>query len=52
MAAAAGTFGPRTLVQLDGNLGAFTVRLSKEQMEKLDQIFPGRGGESPEVYAW
>ena len=28
------------------------VKLSEEMMKKLDEIFPGPGGEAPEAYAW
>jgi aryl-alcohol dehydrogenase-like predicted oxidoreductase len=44
--------GPRTLDQLDGSLRALKIKLTKTQLEELDQIFPGPGGEAPEAYAW
>ncbi len=44
--------GPRTLEQLDGSLRALKIKFSKKQLEELDQIFPGPGGEAPEAYAW
>lgn len=44
--------GPRTLEQLDGSLRALKIKLNKKQLEELDQIFPGPGGEAPEAYAW
>jgi len=44
--------GPRTLGQLTGSLHALEIKLGKEQMEKLDEIWPGPGGESPEAFAW
>ncbi len=44
--------GPRTLEQLDGALRALEVKLSHEDLERLDQIFPGPGGAAPEAYAW
>ena len=28
------------------------VKLSADLMAKLDEIFPGPGGEAPEAYAW
>ena len=28
------------------------IKLGKTQLEELDQIFPGPGGEAPEAYAW
>ncbi len=45
-------FGPRTMKQLDGSLRALEIRLEAEQMQTLDRIFPGPGGEAPEAYAW
>lgn len=44
--------GPRTMDQLNGNLHALDIELSEEVMGKLDEIFPGPGGEAPEAYAW
>jgi aryl-alcohol dehydrogenase-like predicted oxidoreductase len=44
--------GPRTLAQLEENLCALEVRLSPEVLQKLDEIFPGPGGEAPKAYAW
>jgi aryl-alcohol dehydrogenase-like predicted oxidoreductase len=44
--------GPRTIEQLTGSLRAFKVRLNKTALQKLDEIFPGPGGEAPEAYAW
>ncbi|CAG0936168.1 NDP-hexose C3-ketoreductase / dTDP-4-oxo-2-deoxy-alpha-D-pentos-2-ene 2,3-reductase [Thermoflexales bacterium] len=44
--------GPRTLEQLDGSLRALKLRLTKEQLKELDNVFPGPGGEAPEAYAW
>jgi len=44
--------GPRTLEQLDGNMHSLEIKLSKEQLDKLDEIWPGPGGEAPEAYAW
>jgi aryl-alcohol dehydrogenase-like predicted oxidoreductase len=44
--------GPRTLEQLDGSLRALKIKLNKTQLEEIDQIFPGPGGEAPEAYAW
>jgi len=44
--------GPRTIEQLDGSLRALKIKLTKTQLEELDQIFPGPGGEAPEAYAW
>ena len=44
--------GPRTLEQLDGSLRALKIKLNKAELEELDHIFPGPGGEAPEAYAW
>src|SRR4029079_8613623 len=44
--------GPRTADQLDGSLRALEIQLSGEALERLDQIFPGPGGEAPKAYAW
>jgi aryl-alcohol dehydrogenase-like predicted oxidoreductase len=44
--------GPRTLEQLTGSLRAVEIELSREQMARLDEIWPGPGGEAPEAYAW
>ena len=44
--------GPRTLEQLTGSLRALKIKLSKADMAKLDEIWPGPGGEAPEAFAW
>jgi aryl-alcohol dehydrogenase-like predicted oxidoreductase len=48
--------GPRTLEQLDGSLRAPTMSLSRETLERLEEIFPGpgkgHGAPAPEAYAW
>lgn len=44
--------GPRTIDQLEGSLRALEIKLSKKSMQKLDEIFPGPGGEAPAAYAW
>jgi len=44
--------GPRTLEQLTGSLRALEIKLSAEQLEILDEIWPGPGGPAPEAYAW
>lgn len=44
--------GPRTLEQLIGSLRALKIRFSKAEMKKLDEIWPGPGGEAPEAFAW
>jgi aryl-alcohol dehydrogenase-like predicted oxidoreductase len=44
--------GPRTVEQLDSTLRATEITLGEETLKKLDNIFPGPGGEAPEAYAW
>ena len=44
--------GPRTMDQLTGALRAFKIKFSKDELEKIDEIWPGPGGEAPEAYAW
>ena len=44
--------GPRTSGQLTGSLRALKIKLNKNAMKKLDEIWPGPGGEAPEAYAW
>jgi aryl-alcohol dehydrogenase-like predicted oxidoreductase len=44
--------GPRTIEQLEGSLRALEIVLSEDSLKKLDEIWPGPGGEAPEAYAW
>jgi aryl-alcohol dehydrogenase-like predicted oxidoreductase len=44
--------GPRTMEQLEGSMRARKVRLTKDVLAQLDEIFPGPGGAAPEAYAW
>jgi aryl-alcohol dehydrogenase-like predicted oxidoreductase len=44
--------GPRTTAQLTGNLRALEITLSEETLQRLDQLWPGPGGEAPVAYAW
>jgi len=44
--------GPRTMEQLTGSARALDLKLSEEVLKKLDEIWPGSGGEAPEAYAW
>jgi aryl-alcohol dehydrogenase-like predicted oxidoreductase len=44
--------GPRTLSQLTGSPRALDIILTDETLQRLDEIFPGPGGEAPEAYAW
>jgi aryl-alcohol dehydrogenase-like predicted oxidoreductase len=43
--------GPRTREQLDGALPAVDLDLGEEQLQRLDELFPGRKT-APEDYAW
>lgn len=42
----------RTVEQLTASLRALKVALSDETLRKLDEIWPGPGGEAPKAYAW
>ena len=44
--------GPRTMDQLDGAVSALKIRLTKDVLARIDEIFPGPGGPAPEAYAW
>jgi len=44
--------GPRTLRQFEDALRAVELKLDEEVLKKLDEIFPGPGGEAPKAYAW
>jgi aryl-alcohol dehydrogenase-like predicted oxidoreductase len=44
--------GPRTKEQLTGSLRALEISLSTETNRRLDEIWPGPGGEAPKAYAW
>jgi len=44
--------GPRTIEQLEQSLKSLEIVLSDEHMVKLNDIWPGPGGEAPEAYAW
>jgi aryl-alcohol dehydrogenase-like predicted oxidoreductase len=44
--------GPRTLEQLRSNLCSIEVKLAPEMLKRLDEIWPGPGGEAPEAWAW
>jgi aryl-alcohol dehydrogenase-like predicted oxidoreductase len=44
--------GPRTAEQLGGALKALDIRLTDDILNKLDEIWPGPGGQAPEAYAW
>jgi len=44
--------GPRTVDQFDMALRATELRLDEKALARLDEIWPGPGGEAPEAYAW
>lgn len=44
--------GPRTVEQLESSLRALEVELSQDVLSRLDELFPGPGGEAPMAYAW
>ncbi len=44
--------GPRTVEQMTGSLRALDIQLDEHILTKLDEIWPGPGGEAPEAYAW
>jgi aryl-alcohol dehydrogenase-like predicted oxidoreductase len=44
--------GPRTMEQLEENLHALELKLPQDVLKRLDEIWPGPGGEAPEAYAW
>jgi hypothetical protein len=33
-------------------MAALELEFSNEELERLDEIWPGPGGEAPEAYAW
>jgi aryl-alcohol dehydrogenase-like predicted oxidoreductase len=44
--------GPRTMDQLKSAFRALELELDEQTLAKLDEIWPGPGGEAPEAYAW
>lgn len=44
--------GPRTMEQLESAVRATEIKLDEGTLKKLDEIFPGPGGEAPKAYAW
>lgn len=44
--------GPRTVEQLEDMVSAADIKLSEEELKKLDEIFPGPGGAGPMCYSW
>ena len=44
--------GPRTQEQLAGSLRALEIDVNDALLKRLDEIWPGPGGEAPNAYAW
>ncbi len=44
--------GPRTVAQLEAAVRGTELKLDAAALAKLDEIFPGPGGEAPKAYAW
>jgi len=44
--------GPRTVKQLESALAATEISLDAATLARLEEIFPGPGGEAPKAYAW
>ncbi|QAY67144.1 aldo/keto reductase [Paenibacillus protaetiae] len=44
--------GVRTLEQFERSLKALEIKLDESAMKRIDEIFPGPGGEAPRAYAW
>ena len=50
-AVSATIMGAMTIEELQANLGALSVHLDDDAVQRLDQIWPGPG-EAPKAYAW
>jgi aryl-alcohol dehydrogenase-like predicted oxidoreductase len=44
--------GPRTVEQFESAVRATEIVMSADVLKRLDEIFPGPGGEAPWAYAW
>ena len=44
--------GPRTIEQLESAVRATDIDLDDAALKRLNEIFPGPGGEAPSAYAW
>jgi len=44
--------GPRTVQQVHGMIEVIQTQLNEEEIQELEKIWPGPGGEAPEAYAW
>ena len=43
--------GAMTIEELQADLGALSVQLDEDALQRLDRIWPGPG-EAPQAYAW
>ena len=44
--------GPRTMEQLNGCARCLELKLDEDVMKRLNEIWPGPGGPSPQAYSW
>ncbi|CAK4865194.1 unnamed protein product [Aphanomyces euteiches] len=44
--------GPRTLEQFETSLRVVEIKFDEATLNRLDEIFPGPGGDAPRAYAW
>jgi aryl-alcohol dehydrogenase-like predicted oxidoreductase len=44
--------GPRTAEQLHHSIRATEIQLDAKALARIDEIWPGPGGEAPKAYAW
>lgn len=51
-AVSAPIIGVRTLGQFERSLRAVDIQLDEATLKRIDEIFPGPGGEAPRAYAW
>lgn len=51
-AVSSAVIGPRTLEQMDDMIKAVGAALDEAALKRLDEIFPGPGGVTPNAYAW
>ena len=43
--------GPRTMAQLESSVKVIEIKLEKDALDELDELFPGPGGPAPEAYS-
>ena len=44
--------GVRTIDQFERSLEALEIKLDESALKRIDEIFPGPGGDAPRAYAW